>query len=326
MTDRSACATHSVFRHFGIRGKEGIIARATEGFYSCGDPFEATVSHDASLVCFSYGDMVPKTIAGKIVGGVCSLSGVLVIALPVPVIVSNFSRIYHQNQRADKRKAQRVSTARIPSSLEMPQRCGITRHFCALLKLLIGLFICLLYPSETMFMLRAITLDLHWIYRYVVEQPVRELPSNPSPSEDDTLDRAGLGGHEFELRRRTERVAVAESSRPNGAPKFHLGFTYLDTRRRRRILITRGARVPVESRGSAIDFGTYSECLSEITSRSDISFAHELDFTSRITIRGPAHFASREISLFVFYFAPDTRRAYLQIASLFATSSVLYFR
>lgn len=56
-----------------------------------------------------YGDMVPATMIGKIVGGVCSLSGVLVIALPVPVIVSNFSRIYHQNQRADKRKAQKVS-------------------------------------------------------------------------------------------------------------------------------------------------------------------------------------------------------------------------
>ncbi|KAK6321738.1 hypothetical protein J4Q44_G00087140 [Coregonus suidteri] len=57
--------------------------------------------------------MVPKTIAGKIFGSICSLSGVLVIALPVPVIVSNFSRIYHQNQRADKRRAQKVQKARL---------------------------------------------------------------------------------------------------------------------------------------------------------------------------------------------------------------------
>lgn len=60
------------------------------------------------LLSHRYGDMVPKTIAGKIFGSICSLSGVLVIALPVPVIVSNFSRIYHQNQRADKRRAQKV--------------------------------------------------------------------------------------------------------------------------------------------------------------------------------------------------------------------------
>lgn len=56
--------------------------------------------------------MVPSTIAGKIFGSICSLSGVLVIALPVPVIVSNFSRIYHQNQRADKRRAQQVRGGR----------------------------------------------------------------------------------------------------------------------------------------------------------------------------------------------------------------------
>uniref|UniRef100_A0A3Q2GFB4 Potassium voltage-gated channel, Shal-related subfamily, member 2 n=1 Tax=Cyprinodon variegatus TaxID=28743 RepID=A0A3Q2GFB4_CYPVA len=61
----------------------------------------------ALVLSCRYGDMVPKTIVGKVFGSICSLSGVLVIALPVPVIVSNFSRIYHQSQRAEKRRAQR---------------------------------------------------------------------------------------------------------------------------------------------------------------------------------------------------------------------------
>lgn len=69
-----------------------------------------------SLFC-RYGDMVPKTIVGKVFGSICSLSGVLVIALPVPVIVSNFSRIYHQSQRADKRRAQKVTNNVPPSRL-----------------------------------------------------------------------------------------------------------------------------------------------------------------------------------------------------------------
>jgi len=51
---------------------------------------------------------VPHTIIGKLVGSVCSLSGVLVIALPVPVIVSNFARIYQQSQRSNKCKSEKV--------------------------------------------------------------------------------------------------------------------------------------------------------------------------------------------------------------------------
>lgn len=69
--------------------------------------------------------MVPKTIVGKVFGSICSLSGVLVIALPVPVIVSNFSRIYHQSQRAEKRRAQRVLNPPLSSYSSLPLSAGL---------------------------------------------------------------------------------------------------------------------------------------------------------------------------------------------------------
>lgn len=49
-----------------------------------------------SMTTVGYGDVYPVGVLGKCVGGMCVLSGLLAIALPVPVIVTNFNNIYRQ--------------------------------------------------------------------------------------------------------------------------------------------------------------------------------------------------------------------------------------
>ena len=49
-----------------------------------------------SMTTVGYGDVYPTGIAGKLIGSMCVLSGLLAIALPVPVIVTNFNNIYRQ--------------------------------------------------------------------------------------------------------------------------------------------------------------------------------------------------------------------------------------
>nr|XP_020480950.1 potassium voltage-gated channel subfamily D member 2-like [Monopterus albus] len=110
-----SCASELGFLLFSLT--MAIIIFATVMFYaekgSSGSKFTSIPAAFwytiVTMTTLGYGDMVPRTIMGKIFGSICSLSGVLVIALPVPVIVSNFSRIYHQSQRAEKRRAQKVS-------------------------------------------------------------------------------------------------------------------------------------------------------------------------------------------------------------------------
>ena len=62
------------------------------------------------MTTVGYGDIAPKTYLGMIVGTLCALGGVLTVALPVPVIVSNFAMYYSHTQARAKlpKKRRRV--------------------------------------------------------------------------------------------------------------------------------------------------------------------------------------------------------------------------
>ncbi|KAK9541085.1 hypothetical protein VZT92_001157 [Zoarces viviparus] len=49
-----------------------------------------------SMTTVGYGDMYPVTVAGRVLGGVCVVSGIVLLALPITFIYHSFIQCYHE--------------------------------------------------------------------------------------------------------------------------------------------------------------------------------------------------------------------------------------
>ena len=54
-----------------------------------------------TLTSLGYGDYWPESFLGKLMGSACAVCGVLVMALPIPIVVDNFANYYSEQKKLE---------------------------------------------------------------------------------------------------------------------------------------------------------------------------------------------------------------------------------
>jgi len=66
-----------------------------------------------SMTTVGYGDMYPVTVGGRVLGGVCVVSGIVLLALPITFIYHSFVQCYNELQLRSARNARSISAAQL---------------------------------------------------------------------------------------------------------------------------------------------------------------------------------------------------------------------
>ena len=69
-----------------------------------------------TMTTLGYGDLYPVSLWGRLVGAWCTLTGIILVALPIPIVINNFATLLYETQafrRLANRHKRRMS--RVPS-------------------------------------------------------------------------------------------------------------------------------------------------------------------------------------------------------------------